>query len=303
MLRARIIVGLLLAIWGISVLCFDRWYAPWFPISFGFGVALMWALGYELQQLLPAEARPRSFPLFGSMLLIVIFNWASALGWPGVALAWITGGLLTSLLVTFLVEAWHYHEPGQVTKRLALTFFSVAYIAFLGSFLIQLRWYQPGPNHSTGPSTIALMVAIFVPKCCDIGAFFAGRLWGKHKMTPLLSPKKTWEGAAGGIIIASLSALLLVQGVGTWFELDPNSHFPFRRATVLGMPGWLATLLMGAAIGIMGMLGDLMESLIKRDLHLKDASSTLPGFGGLLDVFDSILFSVPVTYGILQWAV
>ena len=303
MLRARFIVGLLLAIWGFSVLCFDRWYAPWFPISFTFGVALMIALGYELQQLLPVEARPRSFPLFGSMLLLVVFNWASALGWPGAALAWITGGLLTSLLVSFLVEAWYYHEPGQVTKRLALTFFSVSYIAFLGSFLIQLRWYQPGGTTGTGPSTIALMIAIFVPKCCDIGAFFAGKFLGKHKMSPLLSPKKTWEGAAGGILIASLSALLMVHGFGSWFELDPANDFPFRRAIVLGIPGWLATLLMGAAIGVMGMLGDLMESLIKRDLHLKDASSTLPGFGGLLDVFDSILFSVPVTYGILQWAV
>lgn len=303
MLRARIIVGLLLAIWGFCVLCFDQWYAPWFPISFTFGVALVLALGYELQQLLPAEARPRSFPLFGSLVLLVVFNWASALGWPGAALAWITGGLLTSLLVTFLVEAWHYHEPGQVTKRLALTFFSVAYIGFLGSFLIQLRWFHPGSTTSTGPGTIALMVGIFVPKCCDIGAFFAGKLLGKHKMTPLLSPKKTWEGAAGGILVASLSALLIIHGFGTWFDLDPNNQFPFRRTMVLGMPGWLATLLLGVAIGIMGMLGDLMESLIKRDLHLKDASSTLPGFGGLLDVFDSILFSVPVTYGILQWAV
>lgn len=303
MLRPRLIVGTLLAIWGFAVLGLDRWFAPWFPISFAFGIAVTFALGYELQQLLPAQARPRSFPLFGSMLLLVIFNWASALGWPGASLAWITGGLLTSLLVTFLVEAWHYHEPGQVTKRLALTFFSVAYIGFLGSFLIQLRWYQPGSSTTTGPSTLALIIAIFVPKCCDIGAYVAGRLWGKHKMTPLLSPKKTWEGAAGGILLSGLAALLMVYGFGNWFDLDPENQFPFRRATVLGMPGWLATFLMGVIVGIMGMLGDLMESLIKRDLHLKDASSTLPGFGGLLDVFDSILFSVPVTYGILQWAV
>lgn len=301
MLRARLIVGTLLAIWGLSVLFIDRWFGPWFPISFAFGLAVTFALGYELQQLLPAEARPRSVPLFGSMVLLVIFNWASALGWPGAPLAWITGGLLTSLLMSFLVEAYAYREPGQVTKRLALTFFIVAYIGFMGSFLIQLRWYQPGGTTTTGPSTIALMLAIFVPKCCDIGAYISGRLWGKHRMTPLLSPKKTWEGAAGGILLSALSALLIVYGFATWFDLDPDRYFPFRQATVLGMPGWLATLLMGIVIGVMGMLGDLMESLIKRDLHQKDASMALPGFGGLLDVFDSILFSVPVTYGILQW--
>jgi len=303
MLRARFIVGSLLAIWGFSVLCFDRWFEPWFPISFTFSIAVTFALGYELQQLLPAEARPRSFPLYGSMLLLVVFNWASALGWPGASLAWITGGLLTSLLVTFLVEAWYYHEPGQVTKRLALTFFSVAYIGFLGSFLIQLRWFHPGGSPGTGPSTIALMVAIFVPKCCDIGAFFTGKLFGKHRMTPLLSPKKTWEGAAGGVLLAGLAAVLMIQGLGAWFDLDPTNQFPFRKAVIWGLPGWVMTFLMGMIIGVMGMLGDLMESLIKRDLHQKDAASTLPGFGGLLDVFDSILFSVPVTYGILQWAV
>jgi len=122
-------------------------------------------------------------------------------------------------------------------------------------------------------------------------------------MTPLLSPKKTWEGAAGGILIAGLSAVLMIQGLGTWFDLDPTGQFPFRHGSTWGIPGWVMTFLMGMVIGVAGMLGDLMESLIKRDLHQKDASSTLPGFGGLLDVFDSILFSVPVTYGILQWAV
>jgi phosphatidate cytidylyltransferase len=303
MLRARLIVGTLLAIWGFAVLFVDRWFAPWFPITFTFAIAVTFALGYELQQLLPKEVRPRSYPLFGSMLLIVIFNWAGALGWPGAPLAWITGGLLTSLLVMFLVEAWCYTEPGHVTKRLALSFFTVAYIGFLGSFLIQLRWYHPYGTSSTGPGSLALMLAIFVPKCCDIGAYAAGRMFGKHRMTPLLSPKKTWEGAAGGILIAALSAVLMVQGFAGWFDLDLENHFPFRHAIVLGLPGWLATFLMGAVVGVAGMLGDLMESLIKRDLQQKDASATLPGFGGLLDVFDSILFSVPVTYGILQWAV
>jgi phosphatidate cytidylyltransferase len=302
MLRARLIVGTLLAIWGFGVLFLDRYFAPWFPISFTFGLAVTCALGYELQLLLPSECRPRSLPVFGSMVLLVCFNWASALGWPGAPLAWITGGLLTSLLVTFLLEAWHYREPGQVTKRLALTFFIVAYIGFLGSFLIQLRWYEPPGSSSTGPSTLALILAIFVPKCCDIGAYAAGRLFGKHQMTPLLSPKKTWEGAAGGIILSAAVTWLMVYGFATWFNLDPENAFPFRKATVLGLPSWLATTLMGMAIGVAGMLGDLMESLIKRDLHQKDASAALPGFGGLLDVFDSILFSVPVTYGILQWA-
>ncbi|HMP17053.1 MAG TPA: phosphatidate cytidylyltransferase [Gemmatales bacterium] len=301
MLRTRLIVGTLLALWGLGVLFLDRYFAPWYPISFTFSVAVTFALGYELQHLLPAEVRPRSWPLFGSMLLMVIMNWAGALEWPGSPLAWITGGLLISFLVMFLVEAWCYTVPGHVTMRLALSLFTVTYIGFLGSFLIQLRWYFPGGTHSTGPATLALLLAIFVPKFCDIGAYAAGRLFGKHRMTPLLSPKKTWEGAAGGVLLAALGAWLMVYGFADWFELDTAQQFPLRRNVVLGMPGWWATLLFGVAVGIAGMLGDLMESLIKRDLHQKDASANLPGFGGLLDVFDSILFSVPVTYGILQW--
>ena len=121
------------------------------------------------------------------------------------------------------------------------------------------------------------MLAIFVPKCCDIGAYFTGRLFGKHRMAPVLSPKKTWEGFAGGVVASLLMAVVL------------NRLAPALR------DDWLA-LGFGATVGVLGVLGDLAESLIKRDCQQKDASQVMPGFGGVLDVVDSIVFTAPVAY-------
>jgi phosphatidate cytidylyltransferase len=119
-----------------------------------------------------------------------------------------------------------------------------------------------------------------VPKCGDIGAYFTGRLLGRHRMTPVLSPKKTWEGAAGGLAAAVLAAI----GID---RLGPEA----------GLRGdWVREVLFGLSLGVAGMFGDLAESLIKRDCRQKDASHVVPGFGGVLDVVDAVLFAAPVAY-------
>ena len=153
---------------------------------------------------------------------------------------------------------------------MALTIWTVAYLALLPSFLAQLRWL---PNGAT-----ALALCIFVPKSCDIGAYFTGRGLGRHRMTPVLSPKKTWEGLAGGLVTAMLVAL----GI---------NHY----GAVLSGP--LSALGFGLVVGGAGVLGDLAESLIKRDCQRKDASDVVPGFGGVLDVIDAVVFAAPVAYG------
>src|SRR5262249_50867561 len=122
-----------------------------------------------------------------------------------------------------------------------------------------------------------LALTIFVPKCCDIGAYFTGRFLGKHRMTPVLSPKKTWEGAAGGLASAVLVAFVI------------NAFDPVFNNTLV-VAGF------GFTVGAAGMLGDLAESLIKRDCRIKDASQAVPGFGGVLDVIDALLFAAPVAY-------
>jgi phosphatidate cytidylyltransferase len=309
MLKHRLIVGTLLALGGVALLAFDP--APYYPVLLAFGLIVLAALAYELHQLLPADVRPNLPLLLKGIALLVFANWAPAFGLPGSALAWLTAALVVNLMAAFLYEASTYREPGRVTRRLALTFFIWGYVALLGSFLIQLRWYLPTVE---GASTTALLLAIFVPKCCDIGAYFTGRLLGKHRMTPVLSPKKTWEGAAGGLTFAALISLFITHVIARSFLLDPvvgithaiidegvpDPTFPLTRELLLGLPGWVWSLLFGLIVGLAGMLGDLMESLLKRDLGHKDAAATLPGFGGLLDVFDALLFSAPITYGILH---
>ena len=170
-----------------------------------------------------------------------------------------------------------FREPGRSVERIAIAIWVVTYLGLLPSFLIQLRFLPsvPGDLHW---ARNALLLTIFVPKCCDIGAYCTGRLIGRRKMTPRLSPKKTWEGAAGGLVLAIAAAIL-----GSSFGQCPN-HWPLKAVAF------------GAVVGVMGTLGDLAESLIKREGQKKDASQAVPGFGGVLDVIDSVLFAAPVAY-------
>ena len=117
---------------------------------------------------------------------------------------------------------------------------------------------------------------IFTVKSSDIGAYTIGRLFGKHKFSPKISPGKTWEGMAGAVVFAGF--------VGSIF------------ACCCGIMPWQYGTLFGAVFAFVGQLGDLAESLIKRDVGRKDSSNWMPGFGGVLDLLDSILFAAPIAY-------
>jgi phosphatidate cytidylyltransferase len=183
------------------------------------------------------------------------------------------------MLMTFLREMATFQQPGDAVERMGLTAWVIAYLGLLPSYLVQFRIARIGADADVSRlGTVALAMAMFVPKGCDIGAYFTGRLLGRHRMTPVLSPKKTWEGAAGGLLLA----------VGVAFALD--SFGPVIPG------GAFSTVAFGLTVGMAGMLGDLAESLIKRDCQQKDASHIVPGFGGVLDVVDAILFAAPVTY-------
>ena len=158
------------------------------------------------------------------------------------------------------------------------------YLGVLPSYLVQLRVPGIAENReNVGRGTAALALVIFVPKCCDIGAYFTGRFLGRHLMSPVLSPKKTWEGAAGGVLVAIIASIGIDR----------------LRPTVAG--GIFGAAVLGLALAVAGILGDLAESLIKRDCIQKDASHILPGFGGVLDIVDSILFAAPVGYWWLRF--
>ncbi len=168
--------------------------------------------------------------------------------------------------------------------NISLTIFGVIYVGWLFSYLVFLRCLPgvvrvplPFGNHFPAAAHGAwLVLYVFATTWgADAGAYFAGIRWGKHPLAPRLSPKKTVEGAVGGIVAAMLMSLLW----GTW----------------IGLP-WLHCLILGPILGALGEVGDLAESALKRDLGIKDFGGILPGHGGVLDRFDSLLFSAPVAY-------
>src|SRR5262249_2936159 len=147
----------------------------------------------ELTRLLPAPAQPRTWLCLAGVLLVLLANWpAHILELPD-AWHWIVGAFAPVVLGAFLVAMACVRKPAGAVGRMALAVWIVASLALLPSFLLQLRWL-PDPASSTGPprGLAALALGIFIPKVCDIGAYFTGRLLGRHKMTPVLSPKKTW---------------------------------------------------------------------------------------------------------------
>jgi phosphatidate cytidylyltransferase len=117
---------------------------------------------------------------------------------------------------------------------------------------------------------------VFVVKSSDIGAYTVGRICGKHKFAPNISPGKTWEGIAGGIVFASVVALLF-------------AHY-------CGIMEWYFAVAFGIIFAFCGQLGDLAESMIKRDAAQKDSANSVPGFGGMLDIVDSPLATAPLAY-------
>ena len=273
MLRTRLWMGALLIALAAGVLAFDP--GPWFPILLVMMLLLSVAACCELLLLLGPERRPPTWFCLAATAAVVLANWPAHLwdwGEPWRAVLYTFAAVV---LAAFLLEMATFREPGQSVVRIALAVWTVAYLGLLPSFLAQLRWW-PGDADRRGVAALAL--TIFVPKFCDVGAYFTGRFLGRHRMSPVLSPKKTWEGLAGGLALSVLTAWAL------------NHFLPALPLSDLSAAGF------GLAVGVAGVLGDLAESLVKRDCRQKDASQALPGYGGVLDVLDSILFAAPVAY-------
>jgi phosphatidate cytidylyltransferase len=163
------------------------------------------------------------------------------------------------------------------------TVLGVLYVAMLGGFLIAVRtgatFANPAPGYTTSYSISTHLLSFFflVLMGSDTGAYFSGRAFGKHKLAPKISPGKTWEGAVGGM----LASLLMATLAHYWFfpELSLKAALP-----------------LAALLNVLGVVGDLTESALKRGANAKDAANILPGHGGFLDRLDSLLFNAPVLY-------
>ncbi len=175
--------------------------------------------------------------------------------------------------LTVLLFQFARKENTNAIVGLSTTMFGVFYVSWLFSFLIRVRFLLP---ELAGIKLLAFIIV--VTKSGDIGALLVGSLWGKHPLLPRVSPNKSIEGCIGSFTFSTLAAI-----AGS--SLLPPGYFPMWQAA-----------LMGAFFGGMGQLGDLSESLMKRDCHVKDSGKLLPGMGGVLDIIDSLLFSAPAFY-------
>lgn len=180
-----------------------------------------------------------------------------------------------SMILLFSVQMNRFGIPGAVTGA-ASAGFSLLYIAVPLSLALQV----------TVIDRLFLFFALLLIWMADSGAYFVGRKFGRHKLAPNLSPKKTVEGLIGGILTCGLVAVLFKHLVpSAAFHQFPSNH----------------VLVLGAIIGVMAPLGDLAESVLKRDAGVKDSGTGLGGHGGVLDRVDSMLFCMPLYYAYLRY--
>jgi len=174
--------------------------------------------------------------------------------------------IVVALLGLILMQFRRRNNSGVVID-ISTTLFGILYVSWFFSFLIKIAYLPAGVG--------LLITVVLITKLGDIGAFLIGSRFGKTPLIPRISPKKSVEGAAGGLIFSVLAALIC----------QPLLSLSYLHVAAIGL-----------ALGILGQLGDLSESLIKRDCQVKDSGSIFPGLGGVLDSIDSILFTAPAFY-------
>lgn len=193
-------------------------------------------------------------------------------------------GLIVAFVFTICVEMFQFKttsaKPGVVADRVGRATLIYVYLSMLFGFLIPHRWLE----NDNAIGLISLIALIATVKLSDSFAYFAGKSLGTIKLAPNLSPKKTVQGAGGAVIGGCVASAIVVFVVA-----------PMIFGIQLEKPWWWF-LLYGLAVTGAGMVGDLAESLLKRDADCKDSSAWLPGLGGVLDVLDSLVFAAPISY-------
>ncbi|OIO39429.1 MAG: hypothetical protein AUJ71_00700 [Candidatus Omnitrophica bacterium CG1_02_49_16] len=236
------------------------------PFYFCFEVTIFIALALMEFFNLLRSARVPVYKLFGVAMGVVIP--AIVFMEMGLAQSGEILFLVLGCLFLFLLQFFH-KDNSRALEGISLTLFGILYISWFLSFLIKIRFLEGG----------ALWVAylIAVTKAGDVGAYTAGTLFGRHGLIPHISPKKSVEGMVGGLLGSMLVSFLLRHVLPLHFLL-------------------IHILLLGFLIGVVGQIGDLSESLMKRSCNAKDSGRLLPGMGGFLDAVDSILFTAPIFY-------
>jgi len=268
MLKKRVLTALCGIPFLVAAIWFDR-PLPWFTI-----LVSIWGMlaVFEFYRLVSASKEPplTYFGLIWTLLFILSPHLNNDFITPPV--------LLTSAVVLSLI--WLVLRPqkeGAFTSWV-WTVGGILYIGWLLSYFVALRGLDDGRNW--------IFFALLITFASDTAAFFIGRALGKHHLAPRISPGKTWEGAIAGVLGAILVSLLFTLST----PLSLHIH-------------WGQAVLLGSIVSVFGQLGDLVESLLKRNMGVKDSGRLIPGHGGFLDRIDSVVFAGIVVYYYVVWAV
>ncbi|MCS7236900.1 MAG: phosphatidate cytidylyltransferase [Thermoguttaceae bacterium] len=289
-LSRRVVVGTSLAGFLLAVCYGDYWLeilldipgVALFPVLMVFAMA---ATREILELTVAGGVRPIPWVVYSSCALVICSSWFTPLWyrfartlyerWHTSPSDWTLFALASGMMLVFIAEMRRYTRPGGITVNVASSVLAMLYIGLLFSFLVQIRivW-----------GLRALLATLIAVKFGDTAAYIVGKAIGRSKLAPGLSPKKTVEGALGAVAASCF---------GSWLALSVLMPAPTGSSTLAPSWGWLP---FGILVGIFGILGDLAESLIKRDVARKDSGTLIPGFGGVLDLVDSVLISSPVAY-------
>lgn len=266
----------------------QRWLAhdagqPWGISGVGLLILLMIILPpavTELATLFAAErVRPYRFIASVGAGSLAIHAFLTQFHWfQPIAASCLAFIIVFVMLFAALRRAW-VRQTQEAIHDMAGTVLAMLYLGGLGWFLMAIRVkhaVRPNGDVRFAGTTGVILMILLVVKFTDIGAFFGGRALGRHKLIPWLSPGKTWEGLGFGVLTAGIVGMIC--------------------ATRIEHLLWWEGFIFGVVIGGIGQLGDLLESLMKRDAEVKDSGKLIPGFGGILDVIDSPLLAAPFAY-------
>jgi phosphatidate cytidylyltransferase len=218
--------------------------------------------------------------IFGGALLIIgtFFQLTGHIGTQGSPAR--VNDFETSFLILFVLglclRQFFSRSNTAGIVAISTTLFGLMYVPWLLNFIQKINFFQGLQNNGK----FYVLYFILVTKFSDTGAYSVGSLIGRHKMIPRISPGKTWEGFGGAIVVSTLASVLFAH---------------FFRDKLAGM-NWIHAVILGVVLSVCAVVGDLIESIFKREAGVKDSGHFFPGIGGILDLLDSLLFNAPIMY-------
>ena len=268
MLAQRAIVALLLLPIGIAAILIGGW--PFVVLA---AIVLTLAAVEYLQLFSSNRNLPQRGFVVIALLILIWLRWSFAFDWD-----WL---LLPIILLAAMLFHLIQYERGieHAGSEFAISVSAIFYVGYLGAYLFEIRHLETG--------AWLLILSFAATWMSDMGAYFLGSRFGKHKMAPRLSPQKSWEGYLGGILFSVLLTPLFAKAL---------QHFGMPENTLTSGNNLL---FLALALSILTPLGDFGISMIKRQVHAKHTGTILPGHGGMLDRMDSILWALPISFALI----